>query len=149
MFSLGESMANFNVLLIEDDDVDIINIQRAFKKNNFSYPLIICKDGYEAYELLKSNSIQRPIVILLDLNMPRMNGIEFLTKLRIDDKWHDLPVVILTTSDEESDKLKSYNLHVAGYIKKPVSFDDFAKVIFSFGNYWDKIEFPFKKVIYG
>ncbi|HEY9805987.1 MAG TPA: response regulator, partial [Candidatus Obscuribacterales bacterium] len=115
-----------NLLLVDDDEVDVMNVQRAFKKNNITNPLYIAANGLEALMLLRGqNGAPMPSqrrLILLDLNMPKMNGIEFLRELRTDGDLKHIPVIVLTTSNEDSDKVEAYNLNVAGYILKPVTF---------------------------
>ena len=105
------------VLLVEDDQVDVMNVQRAFRKSHILNPLYIAADGVEALELLRAGNVPaRGLLVLLDLNMPRMSGIEFLREVRRDADLKHLPVVILTTSDDERDRVEAYKLNVAGYI---------------------------------
>ena len=132
-----------NILLVEDDQVDVMNVKRAFDKNRIANPLYVAGDGIEAMELLKSGRI--PLerrIILLDLNMPRMNGIEFLRGLRADPELARTPVVVLTTSDDERDKINAYNLNVAGYLLKPVTFVNFVEVMAALNKYWTLVELP-------
>lgn len=134
-----------DILLVEDDAVDVMTVQRAFKKSNVSNPLHTAGNGIEALELLRSpnNSFRKSrCVILLDLNMPKMNGIEFLKELRQDPDFHQTPVIVLTTSDQEKDRVEAYNLHVAGYILKPVTFSKFVEVVTVLNHYWTLCEFP-------
>ncbi len=112
--------------------VDVMNMQRAFKKNNINNPLYIANNGLEALVMLRGNGNPPTIpseqrIILLDLNMPKMNGIEFLRELRADSVLRLIPVIVLTTSNEDRDKVEAYNLNVAGYIVKPVTFSSFVK----------------------
>jgi len=101
-----------NVLLVEDDDVDVMNVRRAFKKNHIANPLWVAGNGLEALEILRGDEMPRDRrLILLDLNMPRMNGLEFLRELRADPELHGTPVVVLTTSDDERDRVEAYNLN--------------------------------------
>ncbi|MEL6322491.1 MAG: response regulator [Cyanobacteria bacterium J06626_14] len=134
-----------NILLVEDDEVDVMTVQRAFKKSKISNPLDVAKDGLEALEMLRSSqgstSVHRRL-ILLDLNMPKMNGIEFLKELRQDASLRHTPVIVLTTSDQERDRVEAYNLHVAGYILKPVTFAKFVEVVEVLNQYWTLCEFP-------
>ena len=134
-----------SILLIEDDEVDIMTVQRAFTKSRVSNPLYIANNGIEGLEMLRSNAeliaAQRRL-ILLDLNMPKMNGIEFLNVLRQDPKLKSTPVIVLTTSDQERDRVEAYNLHVAGYILKPVTFAKFVEVVKALNHYWTLCEFP-------
>src|SRR5690349_17997070 len=119
-----------NILLVEDDSVDVMNVQRAFRKNNIQNPLHVAKNGLMALEMLRGqNGFQRitpsPGIILLDLNMPQMNGIEFLKELRADPELKQISVFVMTTSNDDKDKFEAFNFNVAGYIIKPVSFEKF------------------------
>jgi CheY-like chemotaxis protein len=130
-----------NILLVEDDEVDVMNVQRAFKKNNITNPLYVANNGLEALAILRGNSdlLAMPRerrLILLDLNMPKMNGIEFLRELRVDAELKQIPVVVLTTSNEDKDKVEAYNLNVAGYILKPVTFSNFVQTMATLNKYW-------------
>src|SRR4028118_1118594 len=132
-----------NVLLVEDDEVDVMNVRRAFKKGNISNPLFVAGNGLEALEMLRGQEVPRTRrLVLLDLNMPRMNGIEFLRELRADPELSPTPVVVLTTSDAERDKVEAYNLHVAGYLLKPVTFSNFCETMASLNKYWALVEMP-------
>jgi CheY-like chemotaxis protein len=132
-----------NILLVEDDQVDVMNVQRAFKKNNIKNPLWIAGNGVEALDKLRGGEIpQSRLLILLDLNMPRMNGIEFLRALRADGELRQLPVVVLTTSDDERDRIEAYHLNVAGYIVKPVTFVNFCDAMSTLNKYWSLVEMP-------
>ena len=132
-----------NILLVEDDELDVMNVQRAFKKNNVVNPLHTARNGLEALEMLRGDAIPKDRrLILLDLNMPRMGGIEFLKELRADPDLKATTVVVLTTSDEERDKVKAYDLNVAGYILKPVTFLNFVEVMAALNKYWTLVEMP-------
>ena len=135
-----------NFLLVEDDEVDVKNVQRAFKKNNINNPLFVAGNGEEALQLLRGNGkppiIPPPQVILLDLNMPKMGGLEFLQELRKDPRFKSLSVFVLTTSDEERDKIAAYNFNIAGYILKPIEFGQFLDTIKTLDAYWTLCEFP-------
>jgi CheY-like chemotaxis protein len=132
-----------NILLVEDDEVDVMNIRRAFKKGNITNPLFVAGNGLEALEVLRGGEIPRSRrLVLLDLNMPKMNGIEFLRELRADPELSPTPVVVLTTSDAERDKVEAYNLHVAGYLLKPVTFANFCETMASLNKYWALVEMP-------
>ena len=137
------------ILLVEDDDVDVETVKRAFKKNKFTNPLYVTHNGEEAIKFLKHEGeyndpekCPRPSVILLDLNMPVMNGIEFLKAIKHDEKYKTIPVVVLTTSKEENDRVESYELSVAGYIIKPVEFQKFVEVVKTIKVYWSLCELP-------
>jgi CheY-like chemotaxis protein len=132
-----------NILLVEDDQVDVMNVQRAFKKNNISNPLWVAGNGVDALEKLRNGDIPlHRLLVLLDLNMPRMNGIEFLKELRANDDFRHLPVVVLTTSDDERDRIEAYHLNVAGYIVKPVTFMNFCEAMATLNKYWALVEMP-------
>jgi CheY-like chemotaxis protein len=132
-----------NVLLVEDDEVDVMNVKRAFEKNHIMNPLYLATNGIEALELLRGNDIPASRrLVLLDLNMPRMNGIEFLQELRKDPELASTTVVVLTTSNDERDKVEAYSLNVAGYILKPVTFDNFCEAMVALNKYWSLVEFP-------
>ncbi|MEM7590848.1 MAG: response regulator [Cyanobacteria bacterium P01_A01_bin.83] len=137
-----------NILLVEDDEVDVMNVQRAFKKYKITNPLFTAGNGVEALAMLRSQGEQPPQVpanrrlILLDLNMPKMNGLEFLHEIRQDEKLKRTPVIVLTTSDEDKDRIEAYNLNVAGYILKPVTFVNFAEVMVALNKYWALCEMP-------
>jgi CheY-like chemotaxis protein len=112
------------ILLVEDDYLDVIDIRRSLDKMNVLYNLHIAKNGEEAIEMLNGNGESRltvlPNVILVDINMPKMNGLEFLGELRANPKWKDLKCFIITTSDEKIDRQTAKDLGVAGYIIKPL-----------------------------
>ena len=132
-----------NVLLVEDDEVDVMNVKRAFEKNHIMNPLYLATNGIEALELLRGDDIPASRrLVLLDLNMPRMNGIEFLQELRQDPQLAATTVVVLTTSNDERDKVEAYSLNVAGYILKPVTFDNFCEAMVALNKYWSLVEFP-------
>ena len=137
-----------NILLVEDDELDVMNVRRAFKKNNILNPLFVAGNGVEALEILRGvdqNSPELPPerrIILLDLNMPRMNGIEFLRELRADPALSLIPVIVLTTSDEDRDKVEAYQLNVAGYILKPVTLAHFIETMATLNKYWTLSEIP-------
>ncbi|MBX0290795.1 response regulator [Hymenobacter sp. HSC-4F20] len=120
-----------SILLVEDDQMDIMNVQRELRKHNVDVPLHIARNGREALNMLRGEGGQPPIpkpsVVMLDLNMPRMNGLELLAALRSDPEFVGLNVFITTTSDLETDRLKAQDLAVSGYIIKPLSFDKFGE----------------------
>jgi len=132
-----------NILLVEDDEVDVENVRRAFRKNNIANPLWTAGNGVEALEMLRSGVVPAPRrLVLLDLNLPRMNGLEFLHAIRRDITLSSLPVVVLTTSNDERDKVEAYHLNVAGYLLKPVSFVSFAELMNTLNKYWTLVELP-------
>jgi CheY-like chemotaxis protein len=132
-----------NILLVEDDQVDIMNVRRAFERNRITNPLFVARDGIDALEMLRSGRV--PLarrIVLLDLNMPRMTGIEFLRELRKDHGLMHTPVVVLTTSNDDRDKIEAYNLNVAGYLVKPVTFINFVELMATLNKYWMLVELP-------
>jgi len=132
-----------NILLVEDDEVDVMNVKRAFTKHNITNPLFVAGDGIEALEMLRSNDVpQGRRIVLLDLNMPRMNGIEFLREVRNDPKLAATPIVVLTTSNDDRDKVDAYKLNVAGYLLKPVTFTSFCDLMVALNKYWSLVELP-------
>jgi len=132
-----------HILLVDDDEVDVMNVQRAFKRNNISNPLYVANNGLEALDMLRGPAaIPGPRrLILLDLNMPKMSGLEFLRAIREDPALRPLTVVVLTTSDDERDRIEAYNLNVAGYILKPVTFTAFVEAMATLNKYWTINEF--------
>jgi CheY-like chemotaxis protein len=135
------------MLLVEDDELDVMNVQRAFKKNNISNPLFVAGNGLEALAMLRGEDGYTAIpptrrIILLDLNMPRMGGIEFLRALRADPDLAATTVIVLTTSDEDRDKVEAYRLNVAGYILKPVTLQAFVEIMATLNKYWTVSELP-------
>ena len=131
------------LFLIDDDEVDVENVRRSVASGSSSYELAVAFDGREALEMLERGEIDvHHTIILLDLNMPRMNGIEFLRAIRASAEFRSLPVVVLTTSDDERDKVEAYELNVAGYILKPVTYTSFVDTIATLKAYWRLQEFP-------
>jgi len=132
-----------NILLVEDDEVDVMNVRRAFEKAHVSNPLYVAGNGLEALDMLRGTTIppERRLV-LLDLNMPKMNGIEFLEALRADPALSSTPVVVLTTSNDDQDKIDAYNFNVAGYLLKPVTFSNFCERMATLDKYWTLVEMP-------
>jgi len=140
---MNESGKLLNILLVEDDQLDVMNIKRAFDRNRIANPLWIAGDGIEALRILRGGEIpEERRLILLDLNMPKMNGIEFLRELRQDEQLKATSVVVLTTSDDERDRVEAYNLNVAGYILKPVTFMSFVEAMAILNKYWTLVELP-------
>ena len=132
-----------NILLVEDDEIDVMNVRRAFERAHVSNPLYVAGNGIEALALLRSNGLpSERRLILLDLNMPRMNGIEFLRIVRSDPALRTLPVVVLTTSNDEKDKIDAFDLNVAGYLLKPVTFTNFVELMSTLNKYWMLVEMP-------
>ncbi|HWP39602.1 MAG TPA: response regulator [Tepidisphaeraceae bacterium] len=144
---IGGEQRMLNILLVEDDELDVMNVRRAFQKNNIVNPLHVASNGVEALEMLRGHNGRTQIpprrrVVLLDLNMPKMGGIEFLREIRKDPELRMLTVVVLTTSDEERDKVEAYRLNVAGYILKPVTLAAFVETMATLNKYWMVNELP-------
>lgn len=134
---------SLNILLVEDDRVDVMNVRRAFEQAHIVNPMWVAGDGIEALDRLRGGEIPpHDLLILLDLNLPRMDGIEFLQVLRDDEELARTPVVVLTTSDAESDRIQAYDLNVAGYIVKPVTFSAFVNAVATLNKYWMLVEMP-------
>ena len=131
-----------HILLVEDDEVDVMNVKRAFEKNKILNPLYVASNGLEALSMLREGKVpQARRLVLLDLNMPGMGGIEFLRELRADPKLRLTPVVVLTTSGDEKDRIDAYDFHVAGYLRKPVEFPNFMELTAAL-KYWTLVEMP-------
>lgn len=142
-----DSSRPLNILLVEDDELDVMNVRRAFKKNNITNPLFVAGNGIEALEMLRGRADGAAVphtrrLVLLDLNMPKMGGIEFLHELRKDPQLSHTTVIVLTTSDEERDKVEAYKLNVAGYILKPVTLQAFIEIMATLNKYWTVSELP-------
>ena len=141
---MQHSQATF--LLVEDDDVELMILKRSFKKLKIANPIIVAHDGIEALSILRGEDdhdpIKEPYIILLDLNMPRMNGIEFLVELRKDPELSRAVVFVLTTSNDERDKLLAYDKHIAGYIVKSNAGESFINALDMLDRYWRVVELP-------
>ena len=140
---------SFAVLLAEDNEHDIIATKRAWKKHHIANPLYIVKDGEECLDFLhqrgkygEPGTTPRPGILLLDINMPKMDGLAVLKHIREDGKLHHLPVVILTSSKDEEDRLKSYHLGVNAYIAKPVGFENFSEAVRRINLFWELVDLP-------
>jgi CheY-like chemotaxis protein len=130
------------ILLVEDDDVDVMTVKRALKDLNIKNRLVNTANGEEALEYLKNNDNKKPCIILLDLNMPKMNGIEFLQIVKADDTLKMIPVIVLTTSSQQQDIIESFELSVAGYIVKSVDYTEFTQAISAINLYWTLNKLP-------
>ena len=130
------------ILLIEDDDVDVMTVKRALKDLNIKNRLVNTANGEDALEYLKNNGNKKPCIILLDLNMPKMNGIEFLQIVKADDTLKKIPVVVLTTSSQQQDIIESFKFSVAGYIVKSVDYAEFTEAISTINLYWTLSKLP-------
>ena len=135
-------LINKPLLIIEDDQVDVMTIKRALKEIHVANPVIHMENGEDAIHYLRDASREKPCIILLDLNMPVMSGIEFLQVVKNDEELRRFPVIVLTTSEEQQDKLNSFNLGVAGYMAKPVDYRQFVEVMRSIDLYWTISELP-------
>jgi CheY-like chemotaxis protein len=143
------SKKTFVVLMAEDNQHDIVATKRAWKENNIANSLYIVRDGEECLDYLhqrgkysEPGSAPRPGILLLDIKMPKMDGLAVLKQIREDQKLHRLPVVILTTSKAEEDRLKSYDLGANAYIVKPVGFQNLAGAVRTINLFWELVELP-------
>ena len=134
---------SIHLLLVEDDTLDALNVQRVFRGLVAIASVTVAQDGVEGMEVLRSGSLPlHRLVILLDLRMPRMNGLEFLRVLRADPHLRAIPVVVLTTSADEGDREQAYRMNVAGYFLKPVNLSEFKQAMTTFTEYWSRVIFP-------
>ncbi|PXW25628.1 response regulator [Paraburkholderia caballeronis] len=133
---------NQPILVVEDDEVDVMTIRRALKEIHVSNPVVPQENGERALAWLRDPANEKPCIILLDLNMPVMNGIEFLQEAKSDEQLRRFPVIVLTTSEEQQDKVNSFNFSVAGYMAKPVDYQQFVEVMRSIDLYWSISEMP-------
>lgn len=124
------------ILLVEDDQVDVMTVKRALKEIRVVNPVVNMENGEEALKYLRNSDNEKPCMILLDLNMPIMNGIEFLQVVKNDELLKRIPVVVVTTSDEQQDKVGSFGLGVAGYLAKPVDYRQFVESMRTMAAYW-------------
>lgn len=131
-----------SILLVEDDEVDVMTVKRALRDLHVINHLDVTSNGEEALAYLKNGNNDTPCVILLDLNMPKMNGIEFLKIIKADKTFKMIPVVILTTSKNEQDKIESFKLSIAGYMIKPVDYVQFVETMKTINMYWTLSELP-------
>lgn len=136
-------MSDFPILLVDDDAFEAKATRQAFARAQLSNPLYVARDGAEALELLtdachttEKPTLPRPGLILLDLNMPRMNGWEFLRHRRADPELAAVPVVVLTTSEQETGRREAYRLGISGYVVKPMEFDQFVQACKTIHRYW-------------
>ena len=137
------------ILLVEDNPDDEALTLRALKRNNILNPVVVAHDGVEALDFLFGTGMyegrdvkERPTVMLLDLKLPKVDGLEVLKRLRNDERTRLIPVVVLTTSNEEQDIIRSYSLGVNSYVRKPVEFEEFIKAVGLLGMYWLLINEP-------
>jgi CheY-like chemotaxis protein len=130
------------ILLIEDDDVDVMTVNRALYDSKVTNQLVSIGDGEEAIEYLKDENAPKPSIILLDLNMPKMDGAEFLKVVKADNTLKKIPVVILTTSNSDRDVTESFELGAAGYMVKSVDYEKFVETIRAIDQYWTLSKLP-------
>lgn len=130
------------ILLVEDDHVDAMTFKRALKDLEIKNPIVHTLNGEEALAYLRSDGNEEPCFVFLDLNMPRMNGIEFLKVVRADKVLKNIPVIVLTTSDNERDIIESFELNVAGYLVKPADYKKFVETIRTINLYWNLSKLP-------
>ncbi len=133
---------NKPILLVEDDDVDVLTVRRALKELKVANQLTVASNGEEALQLLTDENAPRPALILLDLNMPRMSGLEFLHRARADGFARGIPIVVLTTSRQDKDIVQGFDYNVAGYMVKPVDYGKFVQVMEAINLYWTLSELP-------
>ena len=136
-----------NILIVEDDLIDAKAFIRAMQKLKIGNPVVHATDGVEGWEMLQT--MERPNMVILDINMPRMNGLELLRKIRADEKLRDTIVFMLTTSNADEDKFEAYDLHVAGYMLKSDMGNSFVSAVTLVENYWKVVEFPEARVASG
>ena len=139
----------FVILMAEDDEHDIVATKRAWKKHHIANPLYIVNDGEECLDFLhrrgeysEPGTAPRPGIVMLDIKMPKMDGLAVLKQIREDDELRHLPVIILTTSKAEEDRIRGYDLGVNAYIVKPVGFDSFSEAVKTISLFWQLVELP-------
>ena len=130
------------IMLVEDDVVDAMAVNRALQDLEVPNELVCVNNGEEALNYLQDNGNEKPGIILLDLNMPRMNGIELLKAVKNNESLKRIPVIVLTTSSAEQDINESFAMSVAGYMVKPVDYKDFLDLIKTIDNYWTLNQLP-------
>ena len=142
---MTHTSSTVTILLVEDNEIDVEAILRAFRKQRIGNPVVVANDGVEALALLEGRGerrIERPYLLLLDLNMPRMNGIELLQAIREKPHLQDAIVFVLTTSRSEEDRVRAYAFNVAGYIVKSEVGEGFVRLLGLLDHYWRIVEFP-------
>lgn len=142
---LQKNYKEVSLLVVDDDDIDAIAIERALRKLKLLNTVYRARDGKEALDMLRSNNVPAPYIILLDLNMPRMGGLEFLQFLRLDPLLTHAIVFVLTTSKSDEDLVAAYRKHVAGYVLKQHMDRDFLEVIGLIEHYWRLVVLPVSK----
>jgi CheY-like chemotaxis protein len=138
--------ATVNILLVEDDQVERKAFVRALQKLHLSNPLTVARDGIEAWEILKGLNgrapLPQPNLLVVDINLPRLNGLELVQRIRADDSLRDSVVFMLTTSDNERDRIEAFNLEVAGYMLKADIDSNFVNAVDMLKRYWTVVEMP-------
>lgn len=137
-----ETTYPLNILLVEDDDIDAMSLERAFHKMNLPHQITRRKNGLEASKYLTREAQVIPDLILLDINMPGMNGLEFLSWLRSNPTFSHVSVYILTTSEESTDKKLAWQMNVSGYLVKPMHPNEFNRLVSTMHNFWQISTFP-------
>ena len=130
-----------NLVLVDDDEVDVITVRRAFTTAQLKTQLFVARDGLEALALLRGGTV--PVsrrIMVLDLEMPKMKGLETLREIRADPALRALPVIVMTTSDEQRDRIEAFDLNVAGYMVKPATYPAFAEAMIVINKYWMLME---------
>ena len=130
------------ILLVEDDTVDVMTVKRALKDVQVTSELVPAGDGEQALAYLRDDGNAKPCVILLDLNMPKMNGIEFMRIIKADEVLQRIPIIVLTTSNSDHDISKSFELGAAGYMLKSVDYKKFIEIIKTIDLYWTLSKLP-------
>jgi CheY-like chemotaxis protein len=134
------------ILLVDDDNTEMMSVKRALKELNVTNELVHHLDGEDALNYLKEHINKSPCVILLDLNMPKMSGTDFLTAVKSDDDLRQIPIIVMTVSSNERDKDKCFELCAAGYVVKPSNYDELINAIKTLDAYWTLSELPFPDV---
>jgi len=134
--------SNKPILLVEDDKIDAMTVKKALKEIKVANEIVNVTNGLEALEYLRNCGDEKPCIILLDLNMPKMNGVEFLREAKKDDALKMIPVIVLTTSKEEKDRMESFMLNASGYMIKPVDYQQFVETMRTIDMYWTLSEMP-------
>ena len=130
------------ILLVEDDDVDTMIVKRTFDELKVANQLVCRVNGKEGLEYLRNGDNRKPCLILLDLNMPKMNGIEFMKIVKADEVLRKIPIIVLTTSKDEQDRVESFKVGVGGYMLKPTSYKKFVDTVRTINLYWTLSELP-------
>ncbi|MGE4313882.1 MAG: response regulator [Pseudobdellovibrionaceae bacterium] len=142
MNATQHNKSDITVFLVEDDEIDVMLLERAFKNAQITNPIVHAYDGVDAMEKLNNGTVKKPFLIFLDLNMPRMNGFEFLEALRANENHKKAIVFVLTTSKAEEDKCRAYNSQIAGYLVKENVGEDFKNALSLLESFWNIVEFP-------